>query len=407
MLQRPTFVLALALSACGGGSGQDMPDAAVGPGHDAATSVDAPIPTDAPLANTPQTQPIVMSSGGTVMAAPHIVPVFFANDATMQATVETFLGQLAGSSYWTAISSEYGVGALTIAPTVIATETPPTTDTALQTLIKAHAGGTGGWPANTPNTLYAVFLPDGVTLTMQGSASCVAFDGYHSEVNNIIYALMPRCAATARFTTLQTTTIAASHEFLEAATDPHPFTAPAYNTGDDEHAIWQLAPGFELGDMCEYNHAAYQPLLGTFTVQRTWSNAAAAAGHDPCVPALATPYVQATTNLPFVTIDTGQGSLVTRGIQLAVGESKTIEVDLYSDGAAPDWTVAAYDVASKYQMQPEELTFSFDKTTGHNGDKLMLTITRVKAAGQIGVSELALQSSIDGVSASTWWALVE
>ena len=403
----PILALSLSLAACGGGGGDhDSPDAPTAP-HPDAGALDAPTSFDAPVTNTPQTQPIVTNAGGTVLAAPHIVPVFFANDATAQAQIETFLTQLAASTYWTAISSEYGVGALTIAPSVLATEAPPTTDTALRTLVTAHAGGTGGWPANTQNTIYAVFLPDGVTLTSQGGTSCTAFDGYHDETNaGVIYALMPRCTS-ATFTTDQITTIATSHELIEAATDPHPRSAPAFATTDDEHAIWQLAPGLELGDMCEYNHAAYQPLVGTFTVQRTWSNASAAAGHDPCVPVLATPYVQATTNLPDITINAGGGTLVTRGLQLAVGESKVVEVDLYSDGAAADWTVAAYDVASKYQMQPVELTFAFDRMTGHDGDKLQLTITRVKAASQFGISELALQSSVNGVSTSTWWALVK
>ena len=408
MSHRPalSLALALALSGCGSSPGNDTPDAAVASGADAATP-DAGSP-DGAVTNTPQTQPIIMNAGGTVLAAPHIVPVFFAGDATAQAQLETFLTALAASSYWTAISSEYGVGALTVAPSVVATETPPTTDTALRQLITAHAGGTGGWPATTPNTIYSVFLPDGVTLTMQGSTSCVAFGGYHNETNaGVVYALMPRCTS-ASFPGLQEVTIASSHEFLEAATDPHPQSAPAFNMPDDEHAIWQLAPGGELGDMCEYNHAVYQPLVGSFMVQRTWSNASAAAGHDPCVPVPSTPYVHATTNLPDMTIDAGGGqTLVTRGIAVAVGETKVVEVDLSSDGDAPDWTVAAYDVASKYQMQAAELMLSLDKTTGHKGDKLKLSITRLKAAGQFGVSELALQSSVNGVSVDTWWALVE
>jgi len=165
---------ALVLAACGGHGNGNSPDA---PG----TGADAPpdVPTGFQEAAHPS-QPVVSSAGGPVLTAPRVVPVFFANDSAMQGQVETFLNQVAGSSYWTAISQEYGVGAITVAPTVIATETPPTTDSAVASLVAAHAGGTGGWPANTANTIYAVFLPDGVTLTMGGGTSCKDFGGYHS-----------------------------------------------------------------------------------------------------------------------------------------------------------------------------------------------------------------------------------
>jgi hypothetical protein len=124
------------------------------------------------------------------------------------------------------------------------------------------------------------------------------------------------------------------------------------------------------------------------------------------VPVLSTPYVNAATKLDDITIDVGGGqSLVTRGIAVPVGMSKTVEVDLYSDAPAPDWTVAVVDVASKYQKAPAELDVKLDKSTGHNGDKLQLTITRLRDS-QFGVSELGLASQVDGVTVGTWWALV-
>jgi len=394
---RDRLLLALVLTACGSNSNHAGPDAS-NPTPDAAQPdapqgfVEAPHPT----------QPIVGNAGGHVLSAPRVVPIFFANDATAKQQLEMFLTQMAASSYWPAISSEYGVGALQIAPSVMATEAPPTTDTALQQLITAHAGGTGGWPANTPNTLYTVFLPDGVSFSAGGAQACVAFGGYHDETNaGVVYALLPRCHSMT-FPDLQEVTIATSHEILEAATDPHPMSNPAFATVDNEDAIIGLAPGAELGDMCEYARAAYQPLVGTFMVQRTWSNASAAAGHDPCVPALTTPYVEAAANLADITI---QG-FTTRGVQVAMGTSQDIEIDLYSDAQADDWTVDAYDVASHFQKQPAELQVTLDKTTGHNGDKLKLTITRVGAAQQFGVSELALFTEVNGVKVGQWWAAV-
>jgi hypothetical protein len=391
----------LILAACGGKSGHGPGPDTAGPEPDASTPLDAPSGfTEAPHPN----QPIVKNMGGTVLAAPKIVPVFFQGDGAAQTTLEQFLQALQGSSYWTTISSEYGVGGVTIAPSVIATETPPTTDAALSQVVASHAGGTGGWPANDANTIYAVFLPGGVTLSTGFGTSCVDFGGYHSETQGgVVYALMPRCTSVT-FPGLAYVTIAASHEFLEASTDPHPYTNPAYASVDDEDAIWGLVPGAELGDMCESAHSVYQQLLGPFWVQRTWSNASAAAGHDPCVPVLSTPYVEAATNLQDITVSAG-GGLTTRGIKVPVGQSVTVEVDLYSDAPSADWTITAIDVAQKYKMQQPELAFSFDKTTGNNGDKLMLTITRLRAGSQFGVSELGLGAQVNGVTVGTWWAL--
>ena len=391
------WIAAVAMAGCTGNhsKGGGMPDAAITPDAPAAF-MEAAHPS----------QPLVMSAGGQVLAAPKVVPVFFSGDATMQATLEDFLHQLASSTYWPAVTSEYGVGAVTIAASVIATETPPTTDTALQTIITSHAGGTGGWPASDANTIYAVFLPQGVTLTMGGGTSCKDFGGYHDETQGgVVYALMPRCTTSQSFDPLQYTTIATSHELVEASTDPHPQSAPAYNVVDDANTIWNLGPGGELGDMCETDRAAYQQLVGPYMAQRTWSNASAMAGHDPCVPA-PTPYVEAATNLQMITISAAGQSFTTRGVQVPLGMSATVEVDLYSDAPAAAWTVDAIDAASKFQNQPAELSFSFDRTTGANGDKLMLTITRVRAASQFGVSELGLQSQVNGVTAGIWFALV-
>ena len=400
-LQRSRWYLTgvVACAACGGSSGNTSPDAA---------SPDAAPDTPPPFMEAAHpTPPMVMNAGGPVLAAPKLVPVFFASDATAQAQIESFLAMLPPSSYWPAISSEYGVGAITIAASVVATEAPPTTDDALQQLIMSHEGGTGGWPANDANTIYTVFLPDGVVLSAGGAISCQQFGGYHSETSDgVVYALVPRCMS-ATFTGLEEVTFATSHELLEASTDPHPYSAPAFNSLDDDDAIWSLVPGQELGDMCERALGSFQPLLGSFWVQRTWSNASAAAGHDPCVPVMPMPYVEAATNLQDISIDAGGGqTFTTRGITIAVGASATIEVDLYSDAPAADWTVDAVDVAQKYNMSTPELSFSFDKTTGHNGDKLMLTVTRLAAGQNDGISELGLESKVNGVTMATWWALV-
>src|SRR5262245_56356649 len=79
---------------------------------------------EAPHGNAPQ----LTSLGGSVLATPKVRAIFFANDSAMQATVDDFLHQLAASPYWTTTGMEYGVGPLTVAPTIVATGTVPTSD---------------------------------------------------------------------------------------------------------------------------------------------------------------------------------------------------------------------------------------------------------------------------------------
>ena len=389
--------------ACGCGNGGDkgqpaMPDAA-GVTPDGTIAIDS----GGFVEGVHPTQPVVMSQGGPVLAAPEVVPIFFQGDDTMQAYIEGFLPQLAASPYWPAIANEYGVSTMTIAPSIVSTDAPPATDDALQTWLQANVGVTP-WPANNANTIYAVFLPGGAFTASFGTA-CTDYGGFHEEFNGIVYALLPRCTS-ATLAMVDYLTVVISHELMEASTDPFPYSAPAFNDVDDDDTIWNLTPGGELGDMCEYADGARQRLVGSYMVQRMWSNNSAAAGHDPCVPELPGGYIEATTALADITLDLG-GEFSTRGVSVPMSMSKTVDVALYSDEPAPDWTVAAIDVASHYHNTLPELQLSLDATTGNNSTTLHLTITRLHAGSLIGgLSELELVSQVNGVTVGMWWTLV-
>jgi hypothetical protein len=334
--------------------------------------------------------PQIASLGGDVLAAPKVVPIFFAGDA-YQAKLEPFLATLAGSDYWDQTTSEYGVGPLAVAPSIVTTDPPPTTDAELTSWIA------GKLATFDPQAIYTVYLPDGVVFQSSDGTSCQDFYGYHTEISGIVTALIPRCVGPNNRDTLAQLTSITSHELIEAATDPHFVTTPAFADVDADHYVWSYMPGAEVADMCEYVDAAYGHLVESYLVQRTWSNAAAAAGHDPCVPAL--PNLPAYYGIAAVLPDSApiasdNGTLMTRAVHIAVGASKTIEVDLFADTTTLPWSVEAQDVASLHGA-PAELAFAWDKTTGGNGDKLHLTITRLRAGGEPG-SELVLYSMLNG-----------
>jgi hypothetical protein len=384
-------VLLALLVACGDSKQPaEMPDA----------GVDAPPPFAEAM---PTDMPQLINLGGPVLAAPKVQPIFFANEA-LQPQIEAFLTQLGSSPYWAATTTEYGVGALTVLPSIVTTDAPPATDDALPAWMTAHV------PTADANTIYTLFLGDGVVLGGQGGNSCDAYGAFHDEgVDShnapLVYALVPRCDPATQFdhaqTKLDELTISLSHELIEAATDPFVETNPAYGDVDDNHAILALVPGAETGDLCEYLDSAYVKGVGDFMIQRTWSNAAVKAGHDPCVPAPTTAYFSAAPVFTeSVMIDGFTGTRTTKGMQLAVGASKTIEVDDFSDQPTDAYTVAADDGGAG------ELSFSWDKPMGKNGDKLQLTIKRLKAASGGPGSIFTLTTSSATGAVSQWWGYV-
>ena len=365
-------------------------------------------PDPGPFANAfDGNAPQLVNMGGGVLATPKVQPIFFANDATMQASVEQFLGQVAGSDYWATTTGEYGVGPLTVQPTIVLADTPPTTDDALQALLAGKFDGTHAEFGAAPDqsTIYAVFLPDGVTMSFpDGSQSCVDFGAYHDEAHTaakqgIVYSLTPRCHGQGD-SDLDEVTISTSHELIEAATDPFVEDTGGFGDADPDHYVWAYTPGAETGDFCEYLPGAYDKLVGDFMVQRTWSNAAATAGKDPCVPALATPYFGAEPMFTESTMIEGlTGTMTTKAAVVAVGESKTIDVVLYSDQPTAAFTVDAQELS-----QSPELALSWDKTTGKNGDHLKLTIKRVKAGTLPGTEFVIIANDDQGNPRSLWWS---
>jgi hypothetical protein len=376
------WLLACALLGC---SSDDTTPKDAGADTEASTDAGYPGPHPAP--------PQVVNHQGPVLATPNIVPVFFANDA-YQGQVEDFLKQLAGSTYWTKTTSEYGVGAMTAGTSIVTTDAPPQTiDTAgIETFLTKQTAG--------PNDVFAVFYPSTTTVSdpLFGT-SCTDFNGFHYQgIKNgsLVYVIIPRCPSAGTLTGFDAISAAFSHELVEAATDPFLDTTPGWAYTDVDHLIWSFVPGAEVADMCELEPQSFMPLVGSYVVQRSWSNASALAGHDPCVPALS-PYFVAAPVLNTKVQITFQGQpTTTNGIQIVVGDTKTIPVQLISDAPTSDWSVGAIDVKS-----PSGFTFVWDKQTGNNGDTLHLSITR-----NLGTSsEFAIASTV-GTTTNLWFGFV-
>ncbi len=227
-------------------SGSEPPADAASPDGGAAAPEAASPEAATPETSTPWTGPAahppmpqVMDYGGNVLSSPTIQPVVFAGDA-MQSDIAAFTTDLAKSTYWSAISHEYGVGAIRALPVAVANEVAPSslTDAQVQAWITAKITS-GLLPAPDGNTFYAVFYPSGTTITSSAGTSCTDFYGYHGQSTSAsstayVYAVLPRCHD-AFHTDLANVTNSTSHELLEGSTDPWFATGPAYLTVDPDH----------------------------------------------------------------------------------------------------------------------------------------------------------------------------
>jgi hypothetical protein len=402
----------------GGGTDAGSPppgtgdDAGPTGGGDAGSNGDSSATSDAASGFVPAPHPafpLLVTSGGAVLTSPQVLPVFFSNyDITAKMT-QLVAGlptaTLAnGDSYWSTSVSEYGVGPLTVLPAVTVAQSAPTTDTDPVAFIQGQLA-TAPFKNVTPSTIIAVFYPSTTPLGGSCAATTPGYGGYHDAFTNGSaqqpYAVMAECANFGPITNaVDMVSVAVSHEIIEAATDPYPSSSPAYVGLDLSPAGFTmgvfLQGNAENGDMCAINAGFGRgPAAFPFLMQRGWSNKAAKAGNlDPCSPDVrpSQPFVGAYPVMPdTVTVPmAGTGE----GVIIPVGQSKTVEVDLFSFEPTADFNVLARQSSA---VNPPTLTFTWDKTSGKNGDKLHLTIKSV-TAGSAGYDTFIIVTSLPGTT---------
>lgn len=389
--------------------------------------------------------PLVLDQGGLKITAPRVTSVTFASTyAAPVADRDVFVDGIGKQPYWAAIASEYGVGAPIVEPPQHLAEAAPATiaDADIKTwLANEIQSGVPGFADASASSIFVLFYPSTTTISQPPSMkSCVDFGAYHGSaqatVNGqpvlVAYAVIPECVGSGAFSTLDDVTWSASHELVEACTDPYtdrngspPYgyigTGPA-NSTSDPYAAWSFGVfgsygTMELADMCnaEFTGSVYWPPGFPYVVQRSWSNAAVKAGKDPCAPYLqgesvyflAQPVfdpdfaVHEAMNppqyMPSVSFTTQGTTLTTQGLKIPVGSSATIPLILWSDAPkAHPWTVTVDDPAVAIGSQSPHLSFSQDATMGNNGDVIHVTI-HVKSANATSGGEVFRVTSTDGV----------
>jgi hypothetical protein len=195
------------------------------------------------------------------------------NGKTLETTVNAFVNSFSGSPDYTIIQ-QYGT-ANAISPMVAwageLIDAQPTqsmiSDSKVQNYLASLFNSTR--VGADVNTLYGVYFPSGMRISLQGGVSCSSFCGYHGHFTytsngtskDIKYAVFPytNCSACSMpgKTVFDIMTIVGSHEIREAVTDP------------DLNA-WFDSAGYEADDKCAW-HNLYRTSAG-FMVQPEYSN---------------------------------------------------------------------------------------------------------------------------------------
>jgi hypothetical protein len=194
----------------------------------------------------------------------------------------------------------------------------------------------GQFPAPNDQTLYSIYFPQSVTISLDGTPGCQGFLGYHfaadvtpkggGPVVRTAYAIMPSCRTGTPDVVSASLIRTASHEYIEAATDAKSL-GPDVRNADwgyymEDPAWGILFNGQEVGDMCD----SYRTTLGTLRLSRGWLRHSPACS-NPCGPA--------------DPADVYFGAAPARQvIELAVGESADVEVVAFSEKPVADWEVS-------------------------------------------------------------------
>jgi hypothetical protein len=218
--------------------------------------------------------------GGPVLANIDVHPVYWRSTTQFQSNLNAFYNAVTGSALWSMLS-QYGIGPGSgVAGIVDNRTTTNVSDAAVQAELNRLF--TNGIPQPNANRYYPVHFPAGVRITApDGSQSCVQFCAYHGTYVrngvNVNYGVIPDigqagCNGGCGGNTVQNNTDSvASHELVEATTDPAVGLATVFGPP----LGWYDPNNGEIGDICNGQQGT---TVGrdnvTYTIQLEFSNAA-------------------------------------------------------------------------------------------------------------------------------------
>lgn len=316
--------------------------------------------------------PRVTYHGGPYLRRPRVVTITFkGDDPAIVSRLEQFGSLITRTRWWREVTAGYCAHGECIgegrpgSPIRLAEVLPGhVRDVDVEELLAREAKA--GLNSLDAETVLLVYLPAGVTLS---DAFVPRYcDGgpraYHRalkfETSKVAYAVLPRCGGESELTAT------ASHEILEAATNPDP-SSRGFAFERNSASAGFTAAGVEPVDPCGLlTMNTHRTVESGFVVQRAWSNRQASLGRDPCVPTRAAQsYVALVPRQPVVRLT-------------HAGDSATISLDAAADGSITNWAVSALADNGHQEREPCVET-SLDRRKVIIGETANLTITRRKS----------------------------
>jgi len=345
-------------------------------GTSATTTGPAPLHYPAFTPEVPQLQKGALSP----MTRPELAPIYFAGE-TLQAELDIGLSSWIQSTSFDALG-EYGVQSARVGTPIVV---------GLKLDARVTCDGTETWladqldgthpeygpvdKATLASKIFVAFGPPGAEFTYGGARGCTDFASYDAGLTLATgavahYVVVPRCAPPRGMTQAKATLLATTASIIDRIGNPNP---SLNGTGDTGWAGFDGAAGnggfgFAGGGLASACSLAVASFDAPSPMPRVWSNAAAAAYHDPCVPTPSGAYfVSVPVAEDVVTLPTGDSAM---GVLVPVGGTRTIDVHLLSDGPTPgNWSV------STQLLGNSGFSFRWDTPVGMDGDTLHLLIT--------------------------------
>jgi hypothetical protein len=258
--------------------------------------------------------PQVPANSGKVLNPMQLVTIVALNDE-YASQLFAFGDELIAGAWWAAVSADYRLGTPVSNLHLTGPAIAGSIDLASMESYITQVIASGPQPNG--NTLYLLYLPDGVQVT-DAPGACGAHSPYPDSATTLgdgwawVERGNPDCPTPVE-STIQYLTRVASHEILEGATDP---TTRSYTLDPNgppaqpwTATVWdEMEPGpIEVGDLCNYTRITESD---GYQYQRIYSNSAAAAGGDPCLPQGAAPYFNVSTSYDWYTIPAGSSGSI-------------------------------------------------------------------------------------------------
>ena len=355
------------------------------PGAANSSSSEQPPSGSGPFVEGPHPNfPIMGTKGGRVLQNVVVIPIYYSTD-TNEPTIQDYLQKYVSSGLALSQVAEYGAQSITLGSAINIQKAPP----AYVTEIQMKADALPLLPS-LPADAFLLFIgPAGIP----SSFSAAHYVWNAGTSSNVAFAVIPAS------TNMHNVTYDISHELTEAVTDFDGFSS--YRGLDFPYFYAHSSD--EVADLCDDSSEAVwgaNPAGLEYRVARTWSNAAARAGRDPCIPVDTRrpgPYYNtapAYDQIQASAQDTYPGGQ--KLIRIPVGSTRVIPLNLFSTGpTSGPWTVDVVSDGFKSQNF-SSLQVSLDKNQGANGDVINMTVTVLNAPSDIPFEQFTLRSTLNG-----------